>query len=100
MRRLPSLHRHFPRSIYLIFQMAFMSLKDSVGFSILFCLALTVCSFFETVRGLPESLPKSNCADLVVCVTEAFKTLGDASKRIVGPSNDTYTDARTGEKIK
>lgn len=80
--------------------MASMFLKDHVGFSILFCLALTVCSLFETVRGLPESPPKRNCADLVVCVTEAFKTLGDGSKRIVGPSNDTYTDARTGEKIK
>lgn len=80
--------------------MAFMSLKDRVGVWIFLCLALTVCSLFETVRGLPDSLPKRNCADLVVCVTEAFKTLGDAPKRIVGPSNDTYTDARTGEKIK
>lgn len=80
--------------------MAFMSLKDRDGFSILFCLALTVCSLFETVRGLPDSSLKSNCTDLVVCVTEAFKALGDSPKRIVGPSNDTYTDARTGEKIK
>lgn len=74
--------------------------KDRIGFSIIFCLVLTVCSLFETVRSLPDSAPKRKCADLVVCVTKAFKPLGDASKRIVGPSNDTYTDARTGEKIK
>lgn len=80
--------------------MALMFIKNHVKFSTLFCLALTVCSPFETVRGLPESPPKRSCADLVVCVTEAFKTLGDGPKRIVGPSNDTYTDARTGEKIK
>lgn len=80
--------------------MAFVPLKDRVGFSILFCLALTVCSLLGTVCGLPDSPPKRNCTDLVVCVTETFQTLGDASKRIVGPSNDTYTDSRTGEKIK
>lgn len=80
--------------------MASLYLKDCVGFSILFFLALTVCSFFETVRGLPDSTPKRNCADLVACVSKALNPLGDASKRIVGPSNDTYKDARTGEKIK
>lgn len=77
-----------------------MFIKNHVGFSILFFLALTVCSLFETVRGLPESPHKSNRAYLVACVTEAFKTLGHGSKRIFGPSNDTYTDARAGKKIK
>lgn len=82
------------------FKMASIYLKDCAGFSVFFCLALTVCSFFETVRGLPDSTPKHKSTDLVVCVTKAFKPLGDASGRVVGPCNDTYTDARTGEKIK
>jgi hypothetical protein len=38
--------------------------------------------------------------DLFACITKVFASTGDASKRLITPSNELYTDSRTGEKIK
>lgn len=77
------------------------TMKNCAPISTLHRLAILMYLFFSTVpRVSSVSTSEPDTTDLVKCATKAFAHLGDASKRIVCPSSDTYTDARTGEKIK
>lgn len=75
--------------------------ESRIMYSRFYYLAILIFTLFHPALGAPASSAfKGNTTELVLCVTKAFALLGDASKRIVSPSDDTYTDARTGEKIK
>ena len=63
--------------------------------SLLYTTALLV-----SVVVAQESTASAALPDLFGCIRKVFAPTGDASKRLITPSNELYTDSRTGEKIK
>ncbi|EPE28137.1 FAD-binding protein [Glarea lozoyensis ATCC 20868] len=51
------------------------------------------------LAGLITAQATAAIPDLFTCINKVFASTGDASKRLITPANELYTDARTGEKI-
>lgn len=60
------------------------------------CSALLACT--ASVLSEAAATVSNSSLTLRTCVSQAL-VAGDVNTRIIDPSNDTYTDARLGEKI-